>query len=146
MQKWHTQTNIPHLNSFSSYNLSFCPSVNLNTGSRSGSSTPKGASDDPSGTPKQPSPPTAPAPYGGKTFAVRALNIMDPLLPTNNLGRSVSRANFLRMRRAFAHGAKVLEAILSMVRRLVLCVCLCVLVCACVRALDKHLFFLSILS
>jgi len=54
---------------------------------------------------------------------VKALNIMDPLLPTNNLGRSVSRANFLRMRRAFAHGAKALEAIICMV-------CVCTGVCA----------------
>ena len=36
------------------------------------------------------------------------LNIMDPLMPTNNLGRSVSRTNSVRMRTAFAHGAKSL--------------------------------------
>ena len=46
-----------------------------------------------------------------KAFAIRQLNVMDPLLPTNNLGRSVSKASFLRIRRAFEHGAKVLAQI-----------------------------------
>jgi len=36
------------------------------------------------------------------------LNIMDPLMPTNNLGRSVSKTNSVRMRTAFGHGAKSL--------------------------------------
>lgn len=51
----------------------------------------------------------------GKAFIIKSLNIMDPLLPTNNLGRSVSKANFARIRRAFAHGAKTLEAIMQKV-------------------------------
>jgi hypothetical protein len=37
------------------------------------------------------------------------LNIMDPLMPTNNLGRSVSRTSYMRMRMAFAHGSKSLS-------------------------------------
>ncbi len=51
-----------------------------------------------------------------KPFVVKSLNIMDALLSSNNLGRSVSRANFLRIRRAFAHGAKTLAAIMAKVR------------------------------
>lgn len=45
----------------------------------------------------------------------KSFNIMDLLLPTNNLGRSVARSNFLRIRRAFAHGAKTLAAIMAKV-------------------------------
>ncbi|GAX73901.1 hypothetical protein CEUSTIGMA_g1351.t1 [Chlamydomonas eustigma] len=48
-----------------------------------------------------------------KTFVVKSFNIMDQLLHTNNLGRSVSKANFLRIRRAFGHGAKTLAAIME---------------------------------
>ena len=48
-------------------------------------------------------------------FAIKSLNIVDLLLPTNNLGRSVSKANFLRIRRAFAQGAKSLSLIMRMV-------------------------------
>ena len=53
-----------------------------------------------------------------RAFVTKSLNIMDQLLPSNNLGRSVSRANFLRIRRAFAQGAKTLAAIMRKV-----CVC-----------------------
>lgn len=42
------------------------------------------------------------------------LNIMDPLLPTNNLGRSVSKASFTRIKRALAFGAEQLERILQL--------------------------------
>ena len=49
-------------------------------------------------------------------FAIKPLNIMDQLLTSNNLGRSVSKANCLRIRRAFAQGAKTLSAIMGMVR------------------------------
>lgn len=41
------------------------------------------------------------------------LNIMDPLLPSNNLGRSVSRTSYVRMKMAFSHGAKSLTYILQ---------------------------------
>lgn len=44
---------------------------------------------------------------------LKFLNIVDPLLPSNNLGRSVSRASFARIRRAFAHGARKLDEITS---------------------------------
>ena len=50
-----------------------------------------------------------------RAFVTKSLNIMDQLLPSNNLGRSVSRANFLRIRRAFAQGAKTLAAIMRKV-------------------------------
>jgi hypothetical protein len=46
---------------------------------------------------------------GGRGFIVRCLNIMDPLLPSNNLGRSVVRSSFARIRRAFGHGAALLR-------------------------------------
>eukprot|EP00201_Polytomella_parva_P012028 CAMPEP_0175060644 /NCGR_PEP_ID=MMETSP0052_2-20121109/13138_1 /TAXON_ID=51329 ORGANISM="Polytomella parva, Strain SAG 63-3" /NCGR_SAMPLE_ID=MMETSP0052_2 /ASSEMBLY_ACC=CAM_ASM_000194 /LENGTH=386 /DNA_ID=CAMNT_0016326399 /DNA_START=104 /DNA_END=1261 /DNA_ORIENTATION=- len=46
-----------------------------------------------------------------RTFPLKHLNIQDPLLLTNNLGRSVSRGNYLRIRRAFENGAKLLSAI-----------------------------------
>ena len=51
-----------------------------------------------------------------RAFVVRLLNIVDPLLPSNNLGRSVSRASYLRIRRAFAHGAKTLALVMEKVR------------------------------
>ena len=58
---------------------------------------------------------TAPqvAAMGGevKPFAIKQLNVMDPILPNNNLGRSVSKASYLRIRRAFEHGARMLAAI-----------------------------------
>lgn len=43
------------------------------------------------------------------------LNILDPLLSSNNLGRSVSKASFSRIRKALAHGAHALDAILAQV-------------------------------
>ncbi len=46
----------------------------------------------------------------------KCLNIMDLLLPTNNLGKSVARASFLRIRRAFALGGKTLAGIMAKVR------------------------------
>ena len=51
-------------------------------------------------------------------FAIKPLNIMDQLLTSNNLGRSVSKANCLRIRRAFAQGAKTLSGIMGMVRNM----------------------------
>lgn len=44
----------------------------------------------------------------GVRMNMKHLNIMDPLMPTNNLGRSVSKTNAVRMRMAFAHGSKSL--------------------------------------
>ncbi len=46
-----------------------------------------------------------------KPFAIKQLNVMDPILPNNNLGRSVSKASYLRIRRAFEHGARMLADI-----------------------------------
>ena len=54
-------------------------------------------------------------PQPSKSFPVKLLNIMDPLLPTNNLGRSVSKASFARIRKALAHGAKTLTHIMAKV-------------------------------
>jgi hypothetical protein len=42
------------------------------------------------------------------------LNIMDPLLPTNNLGRSVSKTSYSRIRKALAFGARQLDEILKL--------------------------------
>jgi hypothetical protein len=46
-----------------------------------------------------------------RAFVIRCLNIMDPLLPTNNLGRSVVRSSFARIRRAFGHAATLLRCV-----------------------------------
>lgn len=45
---------------------------------------------------------------------LKHLNIMDPLLPTNNLGRSVSKASFSRIRTALSYGATTLNKLLSL--------------------------------
>ncbi len=58
-----------------------------------------------------------------RAFIIKFLNIMDPLLPTNNLGRSVGKASFARIKRAFAYGAGRLEAILVQVSCNVDCTC-----------------------
>jgi hypothetical protein len=52
---------------------------------------------------------------GSRSFPVKFLNIMDPLLPSNNLGRSVSKASFARIRKALAHGAQTLTSIVGKV-------------------------------
>lgn len=65
------------------------------------------------------SPPGLPAdtPSGTpRTFQLKFLNIMDPLLPSNNLGRSVNRSSYARIRAALDFGAKRLTAIMEMVR------------------------------
>jgi hypothetical protein len=60
----------------------------------------------PAGAPgAPPAPPVA--------LPLKHLNIMDPLLPANNLGRSVSRASLARVRRALAYGSAALEALLA---------------------------------
>ena len=41
------------------------------------------------------------------------LNIMDPLLPGNNLGRSVSRSSYYRIKTAFSQGATLLTQVLQ---------------------------------
>jgi len=41
------------------------------------------------------------------------LNIMDPLFPSNNLGRSVSKSSYMRMKAAFSHGSKTLTRVLE---------------------------------
>lgn len=51
------------------------------------------------------------ADLGSRAFVIRCLNIMDPLLPNNNLGRSVVRSSFARIRRAFGHGAALLRCL-----------------------------------
>jgi hypothetical protein len=49
---------------------------------------------------------------------VRNMNIVDPLSATNNLGRSVSRANKARIRKALERGAATLAGILDKARSL----------------------------
>ncbi|KAE8718270.1 putative serine/threonine-protein kinase WNK5-like [Hibiscus syriacus] len=48
-----------------------------------------------------------------RTFPQKHLNIVDPLRENNNLGRSVSKGNFFRIRSAFTYGARKLGRILS---------------------------------
>ncbi|KAH9607877.1 hypothetical protein KSS87_013267 [Heliosperma pusillum] len=47
-----------------------------------------------------------------RTFVQKHLNIVDPLKENNNLGRSVSKGNFFRIRSAFSYGARKLGQIL----------------------------------
>ncbi|KAF8656566.1 hypothetical protein HU200_060627 [Digitaria exilis] len=47
-------------------------------------------------------------------FRQKFLNIVDPLKSNNNLGRSVSKANFYRIRSAFSYGAQKLGQILML--------------------------------
>ncbi|KAI3419523.1 uncharacterized protein J3R85_013228, partial [Psidium guajava] len=47
-------------------------------------------------------------------FPVKHLNILDPLKDSNNLGRSVNKANFYRIRCALAYGAQMLGEILML--------------------------------
>ncbi|CAN1793801.1 hypothetical protein LINPERHAP1_LOCUS20119 [Linum perenne] len=49
----------------------------------------------------------------GLPFASKHLNVIDPLRVNNNLGRSVSKGNFFRIRSAFAFGAKKLARLLE---------------------------------
>ncbi|KAF3454811.1 hypothetical protein FNV43_RR05259 [Rhamnella rubrinervis] len=49
-----------------------------------------------------------------RAFSVKHLNIIDPLKENNNLGRSVNRGNFYRIRSAFKYGARKLGWILSL--------------------------------
>ncbi|XP_012481362.1 uncharacterized protein LOC105796291 isoform X1 [Gossypium raimondii] len=48
-----------------------------------------------------------------RIFPQKHLNIVDPLKENNNLGRSVSKGNFYRIRSAFTYGARKLGQILS---------------------------------
>ncbi|KAJ8753802.1 hypothetical protein K2173_000056 [Erythroxylum novogranatense] len=48
-----------------------------------------------------------------RTFPLKHLNIVDPLRENNNLGRSVSKGNFYRIRSAFTYGARKLGRIVS---------------------------------
>jgi hypothetical protein len=50
-----------------------------------------------------------------RAFGLKHLNIQDPLLPSNNLGRSVAKGSFSRIRAAFWWGAQQLEAIAALV-------------------------------
>lgn len=45
-------------------------------------------------------------------FQKKHLNVVDPLKETNNLGRSVSKGNFYRIRSAFSYGARKLGGVL----------------------------------
>ncbi|KAA8517527.1 hypothetical protein F0562_017843 [Nyssa sinensis] len=48
-----------------------------------------------------------------RTFPQKHFNIVDPLKENNNLGRSISKGNFYRIRSAFTYGARKLGQILS---------------------------------
>ncbi|KAJ8900544.1 hypothetical protein K2173_025321 [Erythroxylum novogranatense] len=49
----------------------------------------------------------------GQPFISKHFNVIDPLRINNNLGRSVSKGNFFRIRSAFAFGAKRLARLLD---------------------------------
>ncbi|KAK4268868.1 hypothetical protein QN277_022098 [Acacia crassicarpa] len=49
----------------------------------------------------------------GHTFVSKHFNVIDPVRVNNNLGRSVSKGNFYRIRGAFAFGAKKLARLLD---------------------------------
>ncbi|XWS35888.1 hypothetical protein CRYUN_Cryun20dG0035500 [Craigia yunnanensis] len=49
----------------------------------------------------------------GQPFVSKYFNVIDPLRINNNLGRSVSKGNFFRIRSAFAFGAKKLAGLLD---------------------------------
>lgn len=49
----------------------------------------------------------------GQHFVSKHFNVIDPLRVNNNLGRSVSKGNFFRIRSAFAFGAKRLASLLE---------------------------------
>ncbi|XP_031091650.1 uncharacterized protein LOC115996529 [Ipomoea triloba] len=49
----------------------------------------------------------------GPPFVSKHFNVIDPLRVNNNLGRSVSKGNFFRIRSAFSFGAKRLERLLD---------------------------------
>ena len=51
---------------------------------------------------------SAPKGASSRPFACKHINIMDPLAASNNLGRSVSKASFLRLRKALNRGALTL--------------------------------------
>ena len=66
-------------------------------------------------------------PSGPRAFQRKFVNVQDPLLPTNNLGRSVSKYSFTRMKRAMAHSALALRRAVQLV-----CIrCKAQTVCAC---------------
>lgn len=48
-----------------------------------------------------------------KTFSQKFMNLVDPLRPFNNLGRSVNSGNLVRIYSAFAYGATQLEKLLQ---------------------------------
>ncbi|KAK0592027.1 hypothetical protein LWI29_012180 [Acer saccharum] len=50
----------------------------------------------------------------GQKFPIKHINILDPLKDSNNLGRSVSKGNFHRIRCALAYGAQRLKNILML--------------------------------
>nr|CAD1841856.1 unnamed protein product [Ananas comosus var. bracteatus] len=52
-------------------------------------------------------------------FCPKYLNIIDPLRENNNLGRSVSKGNFFRIRSAFSYGARKLCDILILPRKFI---------------------------
>jgi hypothetical protein len=53
--------------------------------------------------------------YVPDAFQPKFINIMDPMCPTNNLGRSVSKANAARIRKAWVHAARCLDDIMQQV-------------------------------
>ena len=53
------------------------------------------------------------------SFVSRQVNIVDPLMETNNLGRSVTKASAVRIQSAFRYTARELDSIFQLAVRLV---------------------------
>lgn len=73
----------------------------------------------------------AAAPLVAPHFPLKHLNIVDPLLPSNNLGRSVSKASYARVKKALLLGSRTLEEALLKVGGGVWCSCMVRMVCGC---------------
>ncbi|XP_024012974.1 uncharacterized protein LOC18020024 isoform X2 [Eutrema salsugineum] len=58
--------------------------------------------------------PTKAVETNGLEFTIKHLNIVDPLKHSNNLGKSVTKGNFQRIRHAFTLGARKLRDVLSL--------------------------------
>ncbi|XVE86038.1 hypothetical protein DITRI_Ditri18aG0004300 [Diplodiscus trichospermus] len=58
--------------------------------------------------------PKQPLEIGAQVFRIKYFNIVDPLNESNNLGRSVSKGNFHRIRCALSYGAQRLAEILML--------------------------------
>lgn len=59
------------------------------------------------------SPPYSTLSHSSPQFPIRTMNIVDPLQPFNNLGRSVSTGNFYRITESFKRSVRILETVIG---------------------------------